>query len=75
MQAFPGPARRRRFSRAADPGPAHPGAGPYGSVRFPGYGGYGPAPGWGGTATAERPADPYPTATLPAEKPRSAAAA
>jgi putative serine protease PepD len=58
------------FPGAGHPGPGHPGAGSYGSYGSPAYGGYGAAPGWGGTATAERPADPYPTVTLPTEKPR-----
>ena len=48
-------------------GPGYPPNAPHPS---PGYGGYGPAPGWGGTATAERHTDPYPTATLPAERPK-----
>jgi putative serine protease PepD len=48
-------------------GPGYPPNTPHPS---PGYGGYGPAPGWGGTATAERHTDPYPTATLPAEHPK-----
>ena len=48
-------------------GPGYPPNAPYPN---PGYGGYGPAPGWGGTATAERHTDPYPTATLPAERPK-----
>jgi putative serine protease PepD len=52
-------------SAEAPPAPATPRAYPN-----PGYGGYGPAPGWGGTATAERHTDPYPTATLPAERPK-----
>ena len=52
---------------AAGPGPVHLPNAPYPN---PGYGGYGPAPGWGGTATAERHTDPYPTATLPAERPK-----
>ncbi len=52
---------------AAGPGPGHPPNAPYPQ---PGYGSYGPAAGWGGTATAERHTDPYPTATLPAERPK-----
>ena len=48
-------------------GPGYPPNTPHPS---PGYGGYGPAPGWGGTATAERHNDHYPTATLPAERPK-----
>lgn len=48
-------------------GPGSPPSAPYPS---PGYGGYGQAPGWGGTATAERHTDPYPTATLPVERPK-----
>jgi putative serine protease PepD len=38
------------------------------SPGYPGYGAY-QSP-WGGTATAERPAGAYPTATLPVEKPK-----
>jgi putative serine protease PepD len=48
-------------------GPGYPPNAPHPS---PGYGSYGPAPSWGGTATAERHTDPYPTATLPAEHPK-----
>jgi putative serine protease PepD len=53
-----------------DGGAAGPGYPPNAPYPNPGYGGYGPAPGWGGTATAERHTDPYPTATLPTERPK-----
>jgi putative serine protease PepD len=44
--------------------------GPYGAVP-PGVGPYGQgAPAWGATATAERPGDPHPTVTLPAQRRR-----
>jgi putative serine protease PepD len=62
------------------PGPAY-GSSPYGTpahgagYNSPGYTTPGSSyPSWGappaGTATAERPGDPYPTATLPADRPR-----
>ena len=63
-QEFPGPDALPRVPGAGYPGPAHPGAGRT-APAVPRLRRIRRGPGWGGTATAERPADPYPTVMLP----------